>query len=152
MSALFDKIIQNNEKSPDFINDYACCKNCGLLKDDLISKNSDENNIFMKKLVLSKIGTHNHTEEEKNSNNVEFTVNSIKPLEIQKPRKGIIKNSSDNEKKSVTNKKSVNFINIEDPKYGWLLVPIPDWQENLREPVYSMKYLGLNRKKHETNN
>ena len=35
------------------------------------------------------------------------------------------------------NRKCVTFI--EDPKFGFMPVTVPDWQENLREPAYSNK-------------
>ncbi|CAF0702794.1 unnamed protein product [Brachionus calyciflorus] len=57
-----------------------------------------------------------------------------KPIQSITPRKTIIKNVKTNPSKT---RKSVTFL--EDPKYGFSVVEVPDWLEHLRDPVYSTK-------------
>lgn len=42
---------------------------------------------------------------------------------------------------NIRKSKTVTFI---DEKYGLTCIPIPEWSENLREPVYSKKRTNIN--------
>ena len=93
----------------------------------------------------------NEITEQKLNSEENSKINHVPKLELNSatPRKAIIKKSStshvnvkqENSKKLGNNsaRKSVTFI--EDPKHGLIPVEIPEWQEKLREPVYSKKYM-----------
>ena len=129
-------------KLPEFCLNNKCCKKCGAIE------NSD--NIFAINLKTS-IDTDDEMQNEapskpKENNNHNYSyypkINVIHNHDHLSPRKAIIKNTSTNKSKPSTPRKSVKFLTIEDPKYGFVPVPIPDWQENLREPIYSNKFIS----------
>lgn len=73
---------------------------------------------------------------ETDSKSIPVVQNSIikKPIQIETPRKSIIKTNKKFSHKIPVSKKSVTF---EDPKRGFMRIEIPDWLEHLRDPVYT---------------
>jgi hypothetical protein len=138
---LYEKLNSNNDgKLPDFVLNNSCCKKCGTIEIN--------DNIFTVNDLKTSIDTDDEmpsskSKENKHNNHSHYPkINVIHNHSNLSPRKAIIKNASTNKTKPSTPRKSVKFLTIEDPKYGFVPVPIPEWQENLRDPLYSNKFIN----------
>lgn len=165
LETIFTAISSENVNLPDNFKEYLCCSSCKPIVEQHVNEVVlDESNLsqkekdqFRKKFFCSSsVETDEEKDEKKTirneqpiSNNGSFKnslqINknaSLINASIETPRKTIIKKANakinDQAHKKNSARKSVHFI--EDEKYGFLPIEVPEWQENFREPVYSGKF------------